>query len=245
MPKIYKVKDIKENHFIKKDKIFNLPFRVLIVGKSMLSGKSNIVVNLLLRDDFYLNDFEPENIFIISPSLKTDEKLKKVVAVKDIPSSNLFDEYDEDVLDALYELIKEDYNNAIDNSEEPTHKLIIFDDMSFGGKLKDKRNGFMAKLFCNGRHLLINTIVTSQKYSDILTTCRENATGLILFTCSNKQLELIEADHNIMKNKKEFHDMFRTATEQPHSFLVINYSNDKKEMYQDSNFDPIEIKINN
>jgi hypothetical protein len=238
--KIYKVKDNKENYFIKKENLFNMPFRVLIVGKSMLSGKSNIITNLLLRDDFYMNDFEPENIFIVSPSLKTDEKIKKIVSVKEIPESNLFDDYDEDVLEALYELIKEDYNNAIENDTKPTHKLIIFDDMSFGGKLKDKRNGFMSKLFCNGRHLLINTLITSQKYSDILTTCRENATALILFTCSNKQLELIEADHNVLGSKKDFQKLFRDATEEPHSFLVVNYSSSKNKMYQNSDFEVIE-----
>jgi len=238
MPKhleIYKVIDKADNYYTKKDLIFDLPLRIGIIGASQRSGKSSIIVNLVCRDEFYNKDFKGENIYIISPSIENDLKLKKMIEVKDIPDHNLFTEYDEGVLEELYNMLAEDYKNSVESGEIPTNKLIIFDDMSYSGALKNKTHGIIAKLFCNGRHILISTLLTSQKYSDLLTTCRENLNGAILFSCSNKQLDLIEQDHNFLKNKKIFNDMFRDATKEKHSFFVVNYTNGE-DLYQDSNF---------
>ena len=238
MPKhleIYKVIDKADNYYTKKDLIFDLPLRIGIIGASQRSGKSSIIVNLVCRDEFYNKDFKGENIYIISPSIENDLKLKKMIEVKDIPDHNLFTEYDEGLLEELYNMLAEDYKNSVDSGETPTNKLIIFDDMSYSGALKNKTHGIISKLFCNGRHILVSTLLTSQKYSDLLTTCRENLNGAVLFSCSNKQLDLIEQDHNFLKNKKDFNNMFRDATKEKHSFFVVNYTNGE-DLYQDSNF---------
>jgi hypothetical protein len=242
MPKtlsIYKVKDEAETYYTKKDLIFDVPFRLLIVGKSQLSGKSNILVNLLLRDEFYNKDFDGDNIFLISPSITNDEKLKKIIKVKEIPEENLFLEYDEDVLKELYQVLQDEYEEAKANGEKPQNKLIVFDDMSYNGALKSKQHGVVNKIMSNGRHINLSCIQTSQKYSDLLTSSRENANGAIFFNCSNKQLELIEADHNYLGSKKEFMNMFRNVMDEKHSFLVVNYTNPKEQRYLDKNFDVI------
>ena len=242
MPKtlsIYKVKDEADKYYTKKDLIFDTPFRLLIVGKSQLSGKSNILVNLLLRDEFYNKDFDGENIFLVSPSIKNDEKLKKIIKIKEIPEENLFTDYDEDTLDAVYQMLQDEYEEAVANKEKPVNKLIIFDDMSYNGALKSKQHGVINKIFSNGRHIMVSCVLTTQKYSDVLTACRENCNGAIFFNCSNKQLELIEADHNYLDSKKEFMKMFRNVMNVPHSFLVVNYTNPKEQRYLDKNFDVI------
>lgn len=243
MPKhleIYKVLDKADSYYTKKELIFDLPLRIGVIGASQRSGKSSIIINLICRDEFYNKDFKGENIYIISPSIENDLKLKKMIEVKDIPEHNLFTEYDEGVLEELYNMLAEDYKNSVDSGEAPTNKLIIFDDMSYSGALKNKTHGIIAKLFCNGRHILVSTLITSQKYSDLLTTCRENLNGAILFSCSNKQLDLIEQDHNFLKNKKMFNDMFRDATKEKHSFFVVNYTNGE-DLYQDNNFNFIKL----
>lgn len=238
---IYKVKDNYESYKIKKERIFDLPMRLNIVGKSEFSGKSNLIVNLLCRPEFYLNEFDGQNIFIISASLDgTDEKLSKLIEVKDIPPENLFKEFHEEQLDDLYNILEDDYLESIENNEKPSHKLIIFDDISFKGDLKKKQHGVVSKLFCNGRHILISTILTSQKATSISTTCRENGTGGIYFSCSDRQLEQVIEDHNKLDNKKQFKKMFRDITKQPFSFFVVNYSNPADELYLDNNFDKID-----
>jgi hypothetical protein len=239
--KIFKVIDGAENFYTKKEHIFDIPFRLLIVGKSQLSGKSNLLVNLLLRDEFYNQDFKAEDIYLVSPSATTDDKLIKFIKVKDIPESNVMDNFDEDVIAELYKMLEEDYEEAVKDKVKPSNKLLVLDDMSFGGVLKRKTNGILSRIFSNGRHINLSILVTSQKYSSISTDARENASGGIFFNCSTKQLELIAMDHNYANKKQAFINTFRSVMEDRHSFFVVNYSNPKESRYMDSNFEPIEL----
>ena len=115
---IYKVRDKSEKNYIKKGDMFDLPMRLLIVGKSFLSGKTNLLTNLLLQDDQRLYKDNFENIIIFSASLNTDKKIKTIVRQLDIPDSNLFSEFDEDTLEALLEITKENYDEAIEEGEK-------------------------------------------------------------------------------------------------------------------------------
>lgn len=238
---IYKVKDKKEKYYTKKGLLFDLPFRLLLVGKSQYSGKSSCIVNLLAQDDkrLYKNDFDGDNIYIFSGSLKTDNKMKLLVNQFDIPESNLFEEYSEEALEAIYDLTEEEYQEAIDEGEKPKNTLLILDDIAFDGSMKKKNAGMLNKVFCNGRHINLSIIATSQRYTQNHTTQRENCSGVILWDCSDKQLDLIAEDHNILEDKKSFKKMFRKRTEEPFSFMVVNYSNPRHQRYLSMNFDPI------
>lgn len=225
MVNFYKMKDKTDNYTIKKNDLFNLPMRLLIIGKSG-SGKSSIIGNLLLIH--YKKDIDPENIFIFSGSLEGDMKLKTMIEHLDIPKSNLFKTYDEAILEELYAFLQDEFNESIDNKKKPTQKLIIFDDLSFSGKLKGRKDENMInKIFMNGRKFCISCIVTAQKYSDISTGARENASGVILFKNSNKQLELIESDMNYLENKKQFMQMVKNHTENNHDFIIFDFSKEK------------------
>jgi hypothetical protein len=238
---ILRMKDPNEKHYKKKDNLFDLPMRILVVGKSQMSGKSNLIGNLLLQEDsrLYRDDFDGEDIYIFSASLKTDRKIKTLIEEKDIPSSNLFDSFDDDVCSALYDVVKDNYDDAVKDKRKPKHSLMIFDDLSFKGDLKRHKNGSIAKIFSNGRHINCSCILTAQKYTDILTSARENATGLCAFAGTDRQLELISEDHNYLEDKKNFKKMYRTITNQPHAFLVVNYSNPIDSRYMNQNFLPI------
>ena len=237
---IYKVRDKAESFYTKKDTIFDLPMRLLIVGKSQLSGKSNLLVNLLLRDEYYNKDFDGDDIYIVSPSVDTDDKLKKLVDVKEIPEHNLMETFDEDVIKELYKMLEDEYREAVANGEKPSNKLIVFDDISYSGLLKKNTKGnILSKIFSNGRHINCSCIVTSQKYSDISTSARENANGAIFFDMSNKQLELVEADVNYTGPKKDFMKMFRNSIGAKHSFIVVNFTNEKDKRYLNEYFQPI------
>ena len=239
---IFKVRDKSEKNYIKKGDMFDLPMRLLVVGKSFLSGKTNLLTNLLLQDDqrLYKDNFKGENIYIFSASLNTDKKIKTIIRQLDIPDSNLFSVFDEDTLEALLDITKENYDESMEEGEKPEQTLFILDDMSFGGNLKKHKNGAIAKLFSNGRHYLASVILTSQRYADILTGARENASGCILFKCTDRQLETISEDHNfLVEGKNQFKKMFREVTREPHSFLVVNYSNNPDKLYMNKNFKAI------
>jgi len=238
---IYKVKDKKEKYYKKKGNCFDLPFRILLIGKSQYSGKSSFAVNLLCQDDdrLYKKEFDGDNIYIFSNSIKTDTKIKLIISQFEVPEENTFEEYDDDMLGAIYELTEEDYNEALEEKEKPKNTLVILDDIAFDGSLKNKVAGNINRCFCNGRHVNLSIMVMSQKYSMLSTTQRENATGLVCWSCSDKQLDLIGEDHNMFDNKKTFKKMMRNVTEEPHSALIINYSNPKARMYENINFEII------
>ncbi len=231
-----KVRDKADSYVTKKKNIPDIPFRLLLIAKSG-QGKTSCILNLLLRKEFYFNDIKGVNTFIVSGSLNNDQKLITMVKKLDVPSSNLMMEYDEERLEAIYEYISELYTEAEENKKKPENYLLLMDDMSFGGSLKSKMNGIMSKIFCNGRHINLSVIVTSQRYSDLLTTCRENASAVFVWSCSDRQLKTIAGDHNIMENEKEFRKMFRKHT-QGRDFLVIDYTSPS--LYRNSKFKPID-----
>ncbi len=234
--KVFKMKDKHEKHYTDKGFLPNLPMKLIIAGRSHISGKTNLVGSLLLLDKFYNKNFKGENIYIISPSIDTDDKINSIIEVKDIPDENLMDCPNEEILSLLYDEIEEDFKNT---KGKKKNYLFYFDDCSYGGGLKAKRYGIVSKFFQNGRHLNISTIATTQVYNDLHLNLRRNASAIISFNISDKDLDILTEENNYLKNKNEFKDLFRSVVNQKHSFFVINYSNNQDDMYLDSNFMPI------
>ena len=240
--KILKVRDKNDSYYTPVDRLFDLPFRLLINGKSQLSGKTSVILNLLLNPQFgYSNYFEGDDITIVSNN-KLDNKLSMMADKLDIPDENRI-EFDEDHLQILYEDMEEQFQEDVGEGLKPKNKLIIFDDCGYSGSLRSYNKGnIIDKMICNGRHLNLSQIYTSQRFSQCSTCLRTNLTGAIMFSTSMKELDLISEDFNYMSTKKEFIKMFRETTKIPRSFLVINFSNPPDEMYLNTEFEPIKWK---
>jgi len=233
---IYKVNDKTDNNH-QAMPLFDLPMRLLINGKSQLSGKTTLILNMLMNPEFgYDKKFDGENIYIISDN-KLDNKIKILMEYKDIPPENHFP-YDEQVLEMLYENLEQQFMDEMEEDGKSTNKLIIMDDVGYSGNLKNKNFGMITKLVANGRHLNLSQIYTSQRFSMVSTSLRSNLTGAILFNTSMKELELISEDFNYKNTKKQFISMFRRETDQPRSFLVVNFSNPDG-LYMDKKFKTI------
>lgn len=229
---ILRVKDKLDTYTINKHKLFNLPCKLIINAKSGL-GKSNLLVNFLVRDIYYAKDFKPENIYIVSVSLDTDDKLKSIVNILNIPQENLFKHYNDEELEILYDYLEKLYNEG-----DKDHKLIILDDCAFSGDLRAMTHkNTLNKMFMNGRHINLSTWLTTQAYTLVGKNLRLNANGIILFgRIPQKELILISDEHNYLKTKSEFIDKYKDATKNKNDFFVINYTNDNDKIYQDSNF---------
>jgi len=239
--KILKVRDKNDSYYTPIERLFDLPFRLLINGKSQLSGKTTIILNLLLNPTFgYDKLFDGDDIYIVSNN-KLDNKLALMADKLDIPEDNRF-EYDEDYLEILYDDMEESFMEETMEGGKPNNRLIIFDDCGYSGSLKNKQSGIISKMICNGRHLNLSQIYTSQRFSQVSTTLRTNLTGAILFNTSMKELELITEDMNYMTTKKEFVNIFREVTKEPRQFMVVNFSNKPEEMYMNTEFEPIAWK---
>jgi len=232
---ILKVNDHTDSYYTKKKDIFDLPFRLLIVGKSFLSGKSTVILNLLLREKFFKNDFDGDNIFIVSNNA-LDNKMRILKKEKDVDAGN-FMEFSEENLDAIYEEVEERALEAINDGKKPPNSLIVIDDVAFSGGLREKINGTLSRIFCNGRHINLSIIVTAQKYSQLSTTMRSNCSGAILFNNSMHEVDAMSQDLNYMDSKKDFVSLFRKTTRGKNKFMVVNFSEDG--IYQDSEFKPL------
>ena len=231
---ILKVRDPSDKNHIKIPVLADLPFKLAIVGKSQVSlGKTTIILNLFLRDKYYKKYFDGINIYIVSNN-SVDKKLKILMEELDIPESN-FMQYDEDKLEALYEILEEEHIEE----KKKLQKLIIFDDVAYSNGLKGSQTGVISKIVMNGRHILLNSIFTTQKYSLLGTNLRSQLTGIFVGSTSTKELELIETDMNYLENKKEFMKLMRDNTK-GRNFVFINFTNTPDQgMYLNSNFEKI------
>ena len=84
---IYRVKDQTDDNVVDKPDLFTIPFRIALCGRSG-AGKATLLTNLVGHPDYYGDDFDGDNIYIISGSLENDEKIKKLVKLKRIPGMN-------------------------------------------------------------------------------------------------------------------------------------------------------------
>lgn len=237
---ILKVKDNSDNYGKKKGLLFDLPFKLLITAKSG-SGGTTLITNFLLNPAFYKGDFAPEDVVIISPSLNNDEKLKVIAEEMELPDENLMLDYDESVVKALYDMWEEEYEERIEMGMRPKPKMIIMDDLGFSNKLREKRMGQISRIACNGRHINLSLIVKTQVYSQASPTLRANINGLIVFDTSKKNLDIIAEENNyIFKKDSEFVSLFREEVQSKRDFIVINYTNEKKNMILNKDFEPID-----
>ena len=144
---ILKVKDKTDSYYTALKDIFDIPMRLIIVGKSFLSGKSTVILNLLLRDNFYKNHFEGEDIYIVSNN-KMDNKMRILKEEKEVPSDH-FVEFSEPNLEAIYEEVEQKVMEAVTDGKKPPNSLIVLDDVAFTGALKEKVNGTLSRIACN------------------------------------------------------------------------------------------------
>jgi len=242
--KIYKMNDKSDSFTTKKKIIFDIAFRLIITGKTG-TGKTSALGSLLLLPQFYKNDFKGDNIYIFS-ALVNDFKMEQIIKSKKIPEMNIFTGFDDELLNALYDKLVEEAKEDVARKKKIRNTLIILDDVSFDGSLRNGLYNAVSRVFMNGRKQNISIIITAQYFSHILPSVRANASGAILYNTNDKQLDLINDDYNFINvekgsNKSMFKKMFRDNVKEIHDFIVVNFSNKRDELYLNKDFKPINI----
>lgn len=127
------------------------------------------------------------------------------------------------------------FKEAIDQKRKPDHYLFVFDDLGFTNlQNKNKKNSVLDKIFSNGRKYLISIITLNQRMTQLSTNAREQASGLMLWSSTNKQLDLVEQDFNYMDSKKQFLTMVKRHTQGVHDFILIDLG--KEQIYRNKEF---------
>jgi len=236
MPKIRKVIDKSDSQVIDMGILPNVRFFGMLVGKTGAS-KTTLLINMLLNPEFGYSEIFKE-IYIFSGSLNSDKKLEKLIDAKEIPQSNLYSDYDNDLLNALYDKLEEDYNERDMNDEPVEYPLIILDDLSFAMG-RGKEFNALTRLAQNSRKLGISVLITTQHYSQIPLAVRNNISFAVLYATSSKNLAIIEEEHNFLKSRREFTTMWRDNVIGKRDFIVVNYDNDKNDIYLNKEFEKI------
>lgn len=206
---------------------------VYIISGRKGAGKSTLFMNLLQSKMAYKKRFD--NIFLISPTARSDNKLKKLVSELD-KDGKYFDTFSEELIENIVEQIKAEN----DENEEKKHlHAIILDDCILD--LSKKRSSILNKLVITARHNNITLLVLTQKYNCLPTLIRANADLISFFNSLNKkEIETFRDDINISPDL--FKHVYNIAClNGDNSFIHVNLLSNPIKFY--SKFEPIDINF--
>ena len=188
----------------------------LFCGKSK-SGKTNLAINLLTRNktkgirNSYKKVFD--EILVVSPSMAS----AKDNVFADLAEEKKMDTLDNDSMDFI-----EAFTQA--NAEEGRNTLVFLDDV--GSALKT-HNQHLSLLTQKHRHLRTTWWVVAQKFNNIPTSLRANASVMYLFRpISLKELDTIQEELLPMK-KKDAQEFIDYVFDKKFNFLYIDLSLEK------------------
>ena len=188
------------------------PYRILIIGGSG-SGKTNLLLNLIEDqpdiDKIYLyaiDLYELKYQYLIN---KTES-----VGINHFNDPKAFLDY----LNDMYDI----YKNTDDYNPDKENKiLIVFNDMIADMIHNKKLNSIVTELFIRGRKLNISLVFITQSYFKVPKDVRLNTTHFFIAKIPNKrELQQIALNHSSDISTKDFINIRRKYTAEPHSFLV-------------------------
>lgn len=208
-PKIYPVKNPPKE---KPRKVThkNLPELPCIMTLVMptKSGKSTILSNLLLREEFFKGAMD--NVTIMSNTIEQDVTSRYLRK-----SCDCYTGYDDAILAGIVEQQKQ-----FDDEERPFIGL-VFDDIL--GSVK--RNSYLNHLVTRSRHFGVGLLAVSvQSFKAVGPTIRNNTNAFICGNLQNmSELEKISQEFSGMFGGDEkFRKIYHKATEQRYDFLFLD-----------------------
>ena len=228
MSNVPKIEPIKCKEYTSKqskyDVVGKLPLRDIILGPSG-AGKGILISNMIL--DIYKDCFD--RIYLFSPSIDVDktwkpvkEYIEKSLKVNPDKEKIYFDHYD---AEALQDIIATQHKVAehmkAQNYTKIFQILIVIDDFADDATFS-RHSKLLHSLATRGRHSMISTIVSTQKYRAISNIIRVNATNLYIFRLRNAgDLEAWVDEVSAVADKKTLLQLYQLATAEPFSFLFI------------------------
>ena len=236
---IYEIKtkksSIPQRAVMKNGTLPRFPCSFMISGRSG-SGKTNLLINVLTRKEFYKNYFH--YIVVYSP---TASKYDDMYAELKLPPENFVPEFGEEqlrnLIDARKKLIEE---KGIEWVGRHSRCLIILDDIIANRKFLESQTALT--LFALLRHYLCSIIVMMQSYNKLPRALRLNCNALAVFPATQSEIEVLKDEITPAGiTKKDFEKVIEYATDKPFSFLYINNHAKKGEQIRRNLTDIIDI----
>jgi general stress protein 26 len=184
-------------------------------------GKTNLIINLLDRPRFYKGKFD--KVVLFSNTYHNDNIWK---SCKSIDEENVYLDYDDGILQDIV-----DQQTEAKKQEEPINTLIIFDDII---QQINKTSSLINSLVMRNRHYYLTIWITTQKYSRVSLSIRNNISYYVLFGIKNKKEKLFITDElsdNISED--DFNKMWNYALDgKNYNFMVISAKDKPNQMYR-------------
>lgn len=199
------------------------PWSSCISGRSG-SGKTQLLLNMLTRDDLLGNYFH--KILVFSP---TAGELDDTYDALKLPKENFIKKFDSSILEKILNNRKAQIKkDGVAKVGKTDRVLLIFDDCIAEKKFLESKENLM--MFTLLRHYLCSVCILSQSFKKIPRSIRINAN----FTCIFPSLE---SEINVMLEeitpagitKKEFREIINYCTEGRFDFMTINNHAEPKE----------------
>ena len=194
-----------------------LPCIMILVAPTK-SGKTSLLTNLLLRDDFFKDVHD--NVTIMSNTIDSDETGRFLKQACDC-----YVGYDDGILGGIINQQKQ-----FDVDDRPFIGL-VFDDIL--GSVK--RSSYLNSLVTRSRHYGVGLLAISvQSFKALGPTIRNNCNAFICMNLQNmSELEKISLEYNGMfGGDKNFRKIYAKATEQPYDFLFLDLQPNKARAFR-------------
>lgn len=191
------------------------PF-LIVLNAPCAGGKSTTMMNMLYNDGYYRDMFD--SVVIFSPTIEND--LTWEIAVQDdkntIITGDKLEKLDE-LCESIYNIQLEKVKMAESNGTTIPHLLMIIDDCL---GLLGKR---FARMCTRHRHPRVSILVSTQDFRSIPLQTRQNASHYMIYeTHSKKELGKMVEEFGGQFGADRLMDLYRQATEERYSFLVLD-----------------------
>ena len=219
----------------KYDQVQKLPVRGILLGPSG-SGKGVLLQNMIL--DIYRDCFE--RVYLFSASINVDHTwlpvktyLDSKINLSEDEPPLYYDTYDPESLQAIIDTQRKIVEHQKNKRSNKLFSILIIvddfaDDPSFSRNSK-----LLHSLYVRGRHSMISTLVSTQKFAALSPLIRVNADSLYVFRLRNYQdLAMFLEEVSAIVDKKTLLQMYRKATDESFGFLFVKLNaRDKKKMF--------------
>lgn len=200
----------------KKNIMPKFPFSAVISGRSG-SGKTQLILNMLTRDDLLGNYFH--KILVFSPTANT---LDDTYDALKIPAENFIKDFDPKILDTILTNRKKQITKeGVEKVAKTDRVLLLFDDCISEKKFLESPQNL--KMFTLLRHYLCSVCILSQSFKKIPRSIRLNANYLAIFPSLQSEINIMLEEitpSGISKN--EFRDIIAYCTKGRYDFMAIN-----------------------
>jgi len=228
------VKEIKTPNKKKRfqcDPLLPQPPFLLLMAAPRYSGKTNLLINMLIEKEMYCNKFD--EIFIWSKSYHNDPKWKHIRFEEEYEKNHVFEEYNEMQAQHLFESIQKR------SQKSHVETLFIFDDMIGENVMNAQKVLMLDRIAATGRHFDISAVLIFQKFKKFSPIVRENATNVVIFEQKNSTaIDQIMDEYKGDMSKQDFMRIYQTACGEPFQFLHINLQSDQETRFR-KNWDQI------